>query len=217
LRAERGKDVLATGGVHIGGTDFDTSLSLARLMPLLGHGTRLVEKNLSMPNALYFELAAWATINFAYSRKNEREIAELVAIAAEPAKVERLLNVVRHRLGHRLAATVETAKMELSAADLAALPLVFLEAGLAFEASRADFEAAIAGQIDRLQEAAAACIVSAGLKPAAIETILLTGGSSRVPAVRAAIARAAPAAKLAGSSDLLSVALGLTQMAGLKA
>jgi hypothetical chaperone protein len=45
---------------------------------------------------------------------------------------------------------------------------------------------------------------------------LLTGGSSRVPAVRAAIARAAPAAKLAGSSDLLSVALGLTQMADIR-
>jgi hypothetical chaperone protein len=216
LRAERAQDVLATGGVHIGGTDFDTSLSLARLMPLLGHGTRLVEKNLSMPNALYFELAAWATINFAYTRKNEREIAELVAIAAEPAKVERLLNVVRHRLGHRLAAAVETTKMELSAAARAALPLEFLEKDLALEASRADFEGAIAGQIDRLQETASTCIAAAGLKPAAIDTVLLTGGSSRVPAVRAAIARAAPAAKLAGSSELLSVALGLTQMAGLR-
>jgi len=35
-----------------------------------------------------------------------------------------------------------------------------------------------------------------------------------VPAVRAAIGRAAPSARLAGGSDLLSVALGLTQMAG---
>ncbi len=217
LRAERAQDVLATGGVHIGGTDFDTSLSLARVMPLLGHGTRLTEKNLSMPNALYFELAAWATINFAYTRKNEREIAELVAIAAEPAKVERLLNVVRHRLGHRLAFAVESTKMELSAAEFAKLPLEFLEKGLMLDAARADFEGAIAGQIDRLQEAASACIAAAGLKPAAIDTILLTGGSSRVPAVRAAIARAAPAAKPAGSSDLLSVALGLTQMAGLRA
>lgn len=216
LRAERAQDVLATGGVHIGGTDFDMGLSLARLMPLLGHGTRLVEKNLSMPNALYFELAAWATINFAYTRKNEREIAALVAIAAEPTKIERLLNVVRHRLGHRLAFAVETAKMELSAADRAALPLDFLEAGLALEASRAEFDGAIAAQIDLLRDTAGTCIAAAGLKPAAIDTILLTGGSSRVPAVRAAIARAAPAAKLAGSSDLLSVALGLTQMAGLR-
>jgi hypothetical chaperone protein len=55
------------------------------------------------------------------------------------------------------------------------------------------------------------------LRPAAIETIFLTGGSSRVPAVRAAIGRAAPTARLTGGSDLLSVALGLTQMAGIRA
>jgi hypothetical chaperone protein len=35
-----------------------------------------------------------------------------------------------------------------------------------------------------------------------------------VPAVRAAVAKAAPSARLAGGSDLLSVATGLTQIAG---
>jgi two-component system sensor histidine kinase QseC len=34
--AERRDDILATGGVHIGGTDFDKYLSLASVMPLLG-------------------------------------------------------------------------------------------------------------------------------------------------------------------------------------
>ena len=71
--------------------------------------------------------------------------------------------------------------------------------------------------MDRLHKAASDCIAEAGLTPAAIDTIFLTGGSSRVPAVRAAIGRAAPSARLAGGSDLLSVALGLTQMAGIRA
>ena len=35
-----------------------------------------------------------------------------------------------------------------------------------------------------------------------------------VSAVRTAVARAAPSARIAGGSDLLSVALGLAQMAG---
>ena len=63
---------------RVGGTDFDSALSLAAVMPLLGLGTQLVEKDLPMPNALYHELATWATINFAYTYKNEREVAELV-------------------------------------------------------------------------------------------------------------------------------------------
>jgi hypothetical chaperone protein len=214
-RADRGRDVLATAGVRVGGTDFDSALSLAALMPLLGLGTQLVEKNLPVPNAPYHELAAWATINFAYTYKNERELAELVSLAGEPEKLERLLKVVRQRLGHRLAFSVEDAKIALSAEERAAMPLSFLEADLAVTATRVDFDRAIEARIDRLYKAASGCIAAAGLGPGAIDTIFLTGGSSRVPAVRAAIGRAAPSARLAGGSDLLSVALGLTQMAGI--
>ena len=213
-RADRSGDVLATAGVHVGGTDFDTALSLAGVMPLLGLGTRLIEKNLPVPNAPYDELATWATINFAYNHRNERELAELVALACEREKLERLLNVVRRRLGHRLAFAVEDAKIALSAEERAAVPLNFIEPGLAITARRVDFDRAIEARIDRLHKAATDCIAMAGLGPAAIDTIFLTGGSGRVPAVRAAIGRAAPSARLAGGQDLLSAALGLTQMAG---
>ena len=213
-RADRGDDVLANAGVRVGGTDFDTALSLAAVMPLLGLGSKLVEKNLPMPNAPYHELATWPTINFAYTYKNERALAELASLAREPKKVERLLKVVRQRLGHRLAFAVEDAKIALSAEQRAAVPLSFLEASLAITATRVGFDRAIDARLDRLHKTASDCIAAAGLKPPAIDTIFLTGGSSRVPSVRAAIGRAAPSARLAGGSDLLSVALGLTQMAG---
>ena len=216
-RADRSRDVLANAGVRVGGTDFDTALSLAAVMPLLGLGTQLVEKSLPMPNALYHQLAAWATINFAYTSRNERELAELVPLAREPQKVERLLNVMRQGLGHRLAFAVEDAKIELSAQERASVTLTFLESGLAATARRSDFDRAIGARMDRIYRVASDCIKAAGLHPAAIDTIFLTGGSSRVPAVRAAIGRAAPSARLAGGSDLLSVALGLTQMAGMLA
>jgi len=214
-RIDRGQDVLANVGVRVGGTDFDAALSLATVMPLLGLGTRLVEKNLPMPNAPYHELATWATINFAYTHKNERELAALVRLAREPEKVARLLELVRRRLGHRLAFAVEDAKIALSGADRTAACLAFLEADLAVAATRVDFDRAIEARMDRLHRAARDCIAAAGLAPAGIDTVFLTGGSSRVPAVRAAIGRAAPSARLAGDSDLLSVALGLTRMAGL--
>jgi hypothetical chaperone protein len=215
-RAERGRDVLANAGVRLGGTDFDRALNLATVMPLLGLGTHLVEKNLPMPNALYHELATWATINFAYTRKNERDVAQMVSDAREPEKVGRLLKVIRQRLGHRLAFAVEEAKIELSGTGQAAMSLAFVDDGLAAMADRADFERAIEARTDRLYATASDCIKAAGLGAAAVDTIFLTGGSSRVPAVRTAIARAAPSARLAAGSDFLSVALGLTQMAALR-
>jgi hypothetical chaperone protein len=214
-RVDRADDILATAGVRLGGTDFDSDLSLGSVMPLLGFGTQLVDKDLPMPSAPFHELATWATINFAYTSKNERDLAALAANAVEPEKVERLLAVVRKRLGHRIALSVEEAKIALSAANEAAVPLGFLESGLSASATRAGFERAIQAKTDRLHATASGCIAAAGLAGGAIDTVFFTGGSSRVPAVRAAIARSAPSARVAADSDFESVAMGLTRIAGL--
>ena len=52
-RLDRADDILATAGTRLGGTDFDSALSLAAVMPLMGLGTRLVEKDLPVPTALF--------------------------------------------------------------------------------------------------------------------------------------------------------------------
>jgi hypothetical chaperone protein len=210
---DRSGDILANGGVRIGGTDFDTRLNLAAVMPLLGLGTFLIEKNLPMPAGVYFELATWATINFTYTTKMEREIRELLAQSQAPQKVARLQKTIHQRLGHRIAFAVEDAKIALSNEDRTVLPLDFLERGLGGEIARADFEDSIRDKTDRLRTIVRECIADAGVAPDAIQTIFFTGGSSRVPAVRHAIASAAPAAMAAEGSDFLSVAMGLTQEA----
>ena len=100
--------------------------------------------------------------------------------------------------------------------EIASLPLDFIESGLAVLAERADFDRAIRERTERLHRTARQCVASAGLPASAIDTLFLTGGSSRVPAVHAAIARAAPSARIAGGADFLSVALGLTEIAALR-
>jgi len=213
LLSDRSSDILANAGVRVGGTDFDTLLSLDAVMPALGLGTHLINKDLPMPRALYFELATWATINFTYTHGNEREVRALVADSREPEKTRRLLRTLQDRLGHRIAFSVEDAKIVLSDREHVGVDLGFVEGGLMTDVTRAGFESMIDEKAGRLFRTAATCIVDAGLEPADIQTIFFTGGSSRVPAVRAAISRAAPEAKPATGSDLLSVALGLTREA----
>jgi hypothetical chaperone protein len=212
-RIDRRDDLLANSGVRIGGTDFDTRLNIDAVMPLLGLGTQLVSKDLPMPKSIYYELATWATINFAYNHKTEREVRELLAESVEPHFVKRLLTTIRRHLGHRIAFAVEDAKILLSEAEFATLPLDFLEDGLAAQATQHSFQVAIADKLDALTNIASLCIARAGVVPGDLQTIFFTGGSSRVPAVRAAIRKAAPGANVAAGSDFLSVALGLTREA----
>ncbi len=212
-RPDRGGDILSNAGQRIGGTDFDRLLSLDAVMPLLGMGTHLVSKNLPMPKSLYFELATWSLINFAYTRQNEREVVELIADSRAPDRVSRLLKTLKRRLGHRIAFAIEDAKIALSDGDTTQIVLAFLEVGLNTPATRARFDKAIQEKTWRLTSIASDCIRDAGLKPDAVSTIFFTGGSSRVPAVRGAIAAAAPSARIAAGLDFLSVALGLTREA----
>lgn len=213
ILSDRTSDILANAGARVGGTDFDTLLSLDAVMPALGLGTQLVNKELPMPRALYFELATWATINFTYTYRNEREVRSLVADSREPEKTRRLLRTLQNRLGHRIAFSVEDAKIALSDRETVGVDLGFIEGGLMADVTRAGFDHIIEQKTGRLFRTAATCIADAGLDPTDIQTIFFTGGSSRVPAVRAAISRAAPEAQPATGSDLLSVALGLTREA----
>lgn len=209
-RAERSDDVLANAGTRIGGTDFDTLLSLEAVMPLLGLGTQLAQKELPMPKSVYFELATWAMINFVYTYQSERETRELMKIACEPEKLARLLYAITRRLGHRIAFAVEDAKIALSTAREALIPLGFVEEGLAALAARHDFDRAVREKTAALTKMAERCIADAGLTGSDIHTVFFTGGSSRVPAVQQAVAKSVPCAKPTSGSDLLSVALGLT-------
>jgi hypothetical chaperone protein len=213
ILSDRSSDILANAGVRVGGTDFDTLLSLDAVMPALGLGTQLINKHLPMPKAIYFELATWATINFTYTYRNEREVRSLVADSHEPEKTRRLLRTLNNRLGHRIAFSVEDAKIALSDRENIGIDLGFIEGGLMTDATRPGFNRMIEQKTGRLFRTAAACIADAGLNPTDIQTIFFTGGSSRVPAVRAAISRAAPEAQPATGSDLHSVALGLTREA----
>jgi hypothetical chaperone protein len=67
-QSNRSTDILATTGVHIGGTDFDRLLDLATVMPHLGYkhvgtGGRIV------PSSVFFDLSTWHLIHQAYTRK----------------------------------------------------------------------------------------------------------------------------------------------------
>ncbi|MDP3896899.1 MAG: Hsp70 family protein, partial [Mesorhizobium sp.] len=68
-RADRKGDVLANTGVHVGGTDFDRLLSVAQVMPQLGHGTPTKDGKRNLPVSYFFDLATWQRINSLYTNR----------------------------------------------------------------------------------------------------------------------------------------------------
>ena len=100
--ADRAADVLGNGGIRLGGTDFDRSLSLAEVMPHLGHGSTLSQGKTLLPNHYFLDLATWHRINSLYAPRKLVEIKGLMADADRPDLVGRLVQVTETRAGHAL-------------------------------------------------------------------------------------------------------------------
>lgn len=207
-RADRRSDILASGGVHIGGTDFDKYLSLASVMPTLGLGS-LLKSGLLMPSAPYFNLATWHTINFAYTRKAAAQLAELRREAAEPEKLDRLQALVAQRAGHWLAMQVEQAKMALSGAGETYMDLGRLSAGETLLLQRVDFDRAISTLVDDIAASVNGLLRDAGVPANAVDTVFFTGGSSSVPLLRERIAALLPRARRVEGDLFGSIGSGL--------
>jgi hypothetical chaperone protein len=207
--SDRRQDILGFTGVHIGGTDFDRQLGLARVMPALGLRSPLRRKGLDAPSWYFFDLATWHRIGFLYDPKVLTEVRGVLREAQEPEKIERLLRVLEQRKGHELLAAVEAAKIELSNADLATLDLDNSMADISVEISRAELETAVADSLQRIRSRIGDVLRMAGLTPDQVSAAFLTGGATRMPSVRNSIAAAVPTARLIEGDALGSVATGL--------
>ncbi|CAN5673741.1 Hsp70 family protein [soil metagenome] len=207
-RLERRDDILASGGVHVGGTDFDKYLSLASVMPSLGLGSRL-QTGLVVPSGPYFNLATWHTINQVYSRKSWTLITELRRDALEPKKIERLQNLVEERAGHWLAMQVEAAKIALSDAPITQMDLGRIAVGETLTLHRADLDRAIGHLVEKIEITVARLLTDAGIRAGELDTVFFTGGSSGVPLLRERISALLPNARAVEGDLFGSIGTGL--------
>ena len=158
----RQDDILATGGVHVGGTDFDKQLSLQGVMPLFGYGSRM-KSGAYMPTSHHMNLATWHTINSVYSQKSQLALGSMRYDIEDVSGIDRLFKLIEQRAGHWLAMEIEETKIELTHNNNRHLPLDRVEAGLSVDLSREMFEAAIDNQLERIRNSVTNLLTSAGV------------------------------------------------------
>ncbi len=177
-RADRSDDVLATTGVHIGGTDFDQRLNLERVMPHLGF-RHLGPQGREVPNTVFFELSTWHLIHWQQTPKAIRQTQLLRTNYSDTRLHDRLMRVLRQADGHRIANAVEQAKIEASVSDAEVIiELDSAEPGLTTTLTPQDMAKQLAAQLESVVACAHACVHRAGLRSGDLDAIYLTGGSS---------------------------------------
>ena len=207
-QADRQSDILATGGVHIGGTDFDKQLSLEGVMPLFGYGSRM-KSDAFMPTSYHLNLATWHTINAVYAQKSQLALQNMRYDIVDPTGIDRLFKLIEQRAGHWLAMQVEESKIALTEHDQHRIDLQRVESGLEAVLDRALFDQAIGGLLERVTASVAELLNQAGVKAGEIDTVFFTGGSSGIPALRQSICALLPNARATEGNTFGSIGSGL--------
>ena len=208
---DRTADILATTGVHIGGTDFDRLLDLSTVMPLLGY-RHIGTGGRPVPNSVFFDLATWHLIHQAYSRKAMHFAKELWTDYTDQSLHARLMDALEGQHGHRMLAGVEAAKIACSVSGEDALvDLDFLGHG---PSEHLGATISAPGMADTLQQSlaqvvqcAALCVQRSGLP--GVDAVYLTGGSSALRPLVEALRSAMPGATLVEGNRFGGVAAGL--------
>ncbi len=208
---DRLQDVLANNGIHIGGTDFDTELSLKAVMPQLGLGSEMrgMSGNIQVPNSFYYDLTTWHTINSLYTHRTRSELHTIENFALDPKRITRLLNVIEKQAGHKILNEVEQGKCLLSNAEQVNLDFHFIEKEFFLSIERKMFEDFIQNKVEKLVQVVLKTISDSGIKTVDIDSIFFTGGSTQIPMIRSAILEYFPNAEVVQGDVFSSVGKGL--------
>ncbi|MCJ7875035.1 Hsp70 family protein [Phaeobacter sp. J2-8] len=205
--------VIASRGLRLGGTDFDRSLSLGHVMPLLGHGAEIGaefgDKVHSAPRALFNDLASWEKIAFVYDPATLREVKRWVRLAKKPELFERLAEVLDMHLGHDIAYAVEAGKIAANDSERGDIRLDVIERGLHVDLWNLQMQTELAEAANRIGDMALATLRDADCAPDQVDMVVFVGGSSLLSGVRQALASRIPEARQETAEVFTAVVHGL--------
>jgi len=169
-----------------------------------------------LPVAPYYDLSTWHRINRLYTAQTLRDLRGTSREAQAPERVNMMIELIEDRLGHRLVGAVEAAKIALSDAD--ATDFAFPVRGRTIETTMTigDLTTALHGSVQRIEDTIAETLRRAGITARDVDSLILTGGSTQVPAIASRLRALFPEAELVRTDVLGSVGLGLAMDAARK-
>ncbi|MBX4959682.1 Hsp70 family protein [Rhizobium lentis] len=198
-------------GVGVAGDHFDYRMIDNIVAPLIGKGSHFksFDKILEVPSNYYSSFGRWNQLSIFKTTREFEDLKKLVRTSLEPEKLEIFIDLIDHDEGYPLYQAVSATKMALSAADEAPFDFAPLGRGGRRSIKRRDFESWIAEDLARIEGALDEVLEKTETKPAEIDKVFLTGGTSFVPAVRRIFTERFERDRIESGGELLSIAHGL--------
>ncbi|MEA4908520.1 MAG: Hsp70 family protein [Anaerolineaceae bacterium] len=200
------REVYATGGVDVAGSDFDRAIIEKRLLEHFGQGQVEGEAHI---RELIDAVADWMVLPDLSTPIARQRLERAIGRGVAPARLKALETLIFNDLAFSFYNAVEAAKIELSQRGAALITLQEQGIDLWELYTRAQFESDIQDYRARVEAVLLETLAAAGLEPGQIDAVVKTGGSSNIPLFNELLAQMFGPQRVKSTHAFSSVAAGL--------
>lgn len=209
---DRKNDMMATGGIYIGGDSFDSAFMWEKGTPYFGKNTiyeATPGKPLNVPKSLFANICSWDKMNFFNGLRIQKDMEDYYYYSGKDAQFKNLMTLIENNLGYSVFQAIEKTKITLSNEEKATFLYHNLGININEEISLEQYDSIIEKDIQRISQYLDTFLLHNQIEASSIDSLFLTGGTSMVTAVQNLFKAKFPHLKINSGDNFKSVAKGL--------
>ena len=173
------RQVFASGGIGIAGSDFDRAIIQKRLLPHFGKG--LIDHHRDILE-LVNTVSDWIALPELSTPQARHKLEKAIRQGEAPVRLKALESLIFNDLAFSFYNRVEASKIALSSQGAAVIDLVEKDMDIWELYTRTQFEFDIRPFQEQIKQVLLDTVAASGLEPGHIDAVVKTGGSSSIPA-----------------------------------
>jgi hypothetical chaperone protein len=209
---DRKNDMMASGGIYIGGDSFDSAFMWEKGTPYFGKHTQYEAtpgKVLTVPKSLFANICSWEQMNFFNGLRIKKDIEDYYYFSGNDRLFKNLITLIENNLGYSVFQSIEKTKITLSNTATSTFSYHNMEIEIEEEIPLPVYEQIIAKDVDRIANYLDHFMQQNGIDPKNIDSLFLTGGTSMVGSIQKLFKNRFPHVNLNSGDNFQSVAKGL--------
>lgn len=212
-RPDRRSDVLSLGGVYVAGDKFDSQIMWDKVAHYFGRTARYKTLGkddwVTVPRSIIYTLCQWHRIPLLRARKTREHIRVIKGSTDNRQAIQHLENIIDDNFGYFLFQAIESAKCRLSDQEQARISFRERDLCISEQLSKLEFEDINRENFRQIADCIDDVLAQSGLLADRIDSVFLTGGTSRIPHIQALFAERFGREKLHTRQAFTSVVHGL--------
>ena len=209
---DRKDDMMATGGIYVGGDSFDSAFMWEKGTPYFGKHTTYEAtpgKVLTVPKSLFANICSWEQMNFFNGLRIKKDIEDYYYFSGKDDKFKNLITLIENNLGYSIFQAIEKTKITLSNEAIDNFSYHQMDINIEEKITLDEYDELIKKDVDRIADYLKEFMLRHGIDSDDIDSLFLTGGTSMVASIQRLFKQKFPHINLNSGDNFKSVAKGL--------